>query len=51
LLIIIILLQIIIIGFLYSINNKLPKRDYVKEALERDETIRQEKEKIKNSEL
>ncbi|MCM3785187.1 hypothetical protein M3231_19620 [Neobacillus mesonae] len=42
---VIIILQIFIIGLLLIINEKIPKRDYIKEALKRDEQIRLEKEK------
>ncbi|MEK5059716.1 MULTISPECIES: hypothetical protein [unclassified Paenibacillus] len=46
---VIILLQIIIIGYLIKIDGKLPKRDVVadavQEAMERDEKIRKEKER------
>ncbi|MBU5674618.1 hypothetical protein [Paenibacillus brevis] len=41
-LVIILLLQLVIIAYLISIHGRLPKRDYVKEALERDKKSRQE---------
>lgn len=44
------LLLIIIILLLLNINAKIPQRDYVKEALERDEKWRLEMEKKKEQE-
>ncbi|MGG1879165.1 hypothetical protein [Paenibacillus campinasensis] len=41
---IILILQLIIIGYLFVINDKLPKRDFVKEALDRDQKLRQQRE-------
>lgn len=41
-LVIILLLQLVIIAYLISIHGRLPKRDYVEEALKRDEEARQE---------
>ncbi|WP_168119960.1 hypothetical protein [Paenibacillus sp. HB172176] len=35
--VVIILLLLVIIGILLDMNNKLPRRDYVKEAMKRDE--------------
>ncbi|GIP45649.1 hypothetical protein J45TS6_41080 [Paenibacillus sp. J45TS6] len=46
----ILLLLIIIIFLLLNINSKIPPRDYVKEALDRDEKWRQDMEKKKEQE-
>lgn len=40
--IVIIILLIIIVFILFEINSKLPKRDYVKEAMLRDELRKKE---------
>jgi len=40
--IIIIILLVVIIVMLFHINTKLPSRDYVKEALERDKRTKKE---------
>lgn len=46
----ILLLLIIIILLLLNINAKIPPRDYVQEALDRDEKWRQDMEKKKEQE-
>ncbi|WP_201450716.1 hypothetical protein [Paenibacillus sp. An7] len=46
----ILLLLLIIIFLLLNINAKIPPRDYVKEALERDEKWRQDMKKKKEQE-
>ncbi|MEK3732409.1 MULTISPECIES: hypothetical protein [Paenibacillus] len=42
---VILILQLVIIGYLFVINDKLPKRDFVQEALDRDEKLREQREK------
>ncbi|CAM3599616.1 hypothetical protein PALA111701_16845 [Paenibacillus lactis] len=44
-LVLILILQIVIIGYLFIINDKIPKRDFIQEALDRDKKIREEREK------